>query len=66
MLKPEVLDLIDGDADAWEARPLETLAERGQLGVYEHPGFWQPMDTVRDRTHLERLWAEGRAPWKRW
>jgi len=66
VLKPEVLDLIEGDADAWEARPLETLAERGQLGVYEHPGFWQPMDTVRDKNHLERLWAEGRAPWKLW
>ncbi len=66
ILKPEVLKLIDGDACVWEQDPLNTLASSGQLMAYEHEGFWQPMDTLRDKHHLEELWASGKAPWKRW
>jgi glucose-1-phosphate cytidylyltransferase len=66
VLKPSVIDLIDGDDTLWEQAPVERLAAAGQLGVYLHHGFWQPMDTLRDRTHLEQLWADGRAPWKCW
>ncbi len=66
VLSPDVIDLIEGDDTMWEQEPLETLAERGQLSVFQHTGFWQPMDTLRDRNHLEQLWAEGRAPWKVW
>jgi glucose-1-phosphate cytidylyltransferase len=66
VLSPKVIDLVEGDAVLWEQAPLERLAEDGQLGVYNHVGFWQPMDTLRDRTHLEQLWAEGQAPWKVW
>lgn len=66
VLQPSVLDLIDGDETLWEQAPVERLASSGQLGVYAHPGFWQPMDTLRDRNLLEQLWAEGRAPWKTW
>lgn len=63
---PEVGHYIDGDDTVWEREPLERLATDGQLGVYFHNGFWQPMDTLRDRRHLEDLWAAGRAPWKVW
>ncbi|MDW8208280.1 MAG: glucose-1-phosphate cytidylyltransferase [Chloroherpetonaceae bacterium] len=66
VLEPPVLDLIEGDDTVWERGPLETLARRGQLAAYEHRGFWQPMDTLRDKIHLEELWATGRAPWKVW
>ena len=66
VLSPSVLDLIDGDDTLWESRPLETLAQRGQLRAYFHTGFWQPMDTLRDKNHLESLWAAGKAPWKVW
>jgi glucose-1-phosphate cytidylyltransferase len=66
VLEPAVLDLIEGDDTIWERKPLEVLAGRGQLNVYKHSGFWQPMDTLRDRTHLESLWASGGAPWKVW
>jgi len=66
VLSPQVLDLIEGDQTVWERGPLETLAERGQLAAYQHDGFWQPMDTLRDKTHLEELWASGTAPWKVW
>lgn len=66
VLQPGAFDLIDGDETLWEQAPLERLANAGQLGVYMHPGFWQPMDTLRDRNYLEQLWAEGRAPWKSW
>jgi glucose-1-phosphate cytidylyltransferase len=66
VLEPEVLDRIDGDATVWEREPLEELARAGQLSAYKHAGFWQPMDTLRDRTYLESLWASGRAPWKVW
>lgn len=66
VLKPAVLDLIDGDACAWEDGPVRHLASQGQLAAWEHEGFWQPMDTLRDKTHLEELWASGKAPWKVW
>jgi len=66
VLEPGVLDLIDGDATAWESEPLEKLARAGQLSAFKHSGFWHPMDTLRDKTYLEGLWAAGRAPWNVW
>jgi len=66
VLSPEVLNLIESDKTTWEQRPLETLATGGDLSVFRHEGFWQPMDTLRDKTHLEELWASGDAPWKSW
>jgi glucose-1-phosphate cytidylyltransferase len=66
VLSPKVLERIEGDATLWEKQPLESLAHDGQLSVYKHEGFWQPMDTLRDKTYLESLWAQGQAPWKVW
>ena len=66
VLKPQVIELIDGDATIWEQEPLNTLAARGELMAYEHDGFWQPMDTLRDKQLLDDLWASGKAPWKKW
>ncbi len=66
VLSPEVIDRIAGDATTWEAEPLESLAREGQLQAFFHDGFWQPMDTLRDRTNLEQLWASDTAPWKVW
>lgn len=66
VLQPEVLDYIEGDATILERAPLEGLARDGQLVSYKHFGFWQPMDTLRDRTLLEELWKSGAAPWKTW
>ena len=66
VLSPRALDGIDGDATTWEAEPLQSLARDDQLRAYDHRGFWQPMDTLRDREGLERLWAAGNAPWKAW
>lgn len=66
VLSPKVFDFIAGDKTIWEREPLESLAEQGQLAAYTHDGFWQPMDTLRDKTHLEELWAGGNAPWKTW
>ena len=66
VLNPSVIDLIDGDATVWEREPLEALASQRQLAVYKHSGFWHPMDTLRDKNHLEELWASGAAPWKLW
>ena len=66
VLSPKVIDLIDGDQTSWEGRPLETIAQSGQLESFEHRGFWQPMDTLRDKNHLEELWSAGKAPWKTW
>ncbi len=63
---PKVGGYIEGDATVWEREPLEKLAADGQLGAYFHHGFWQPMDTLRDRRQLEELWATGKAPWKTW
>jgi glucose-1-phosphate cytidylyltransferase len=66
VLSPKALDLIDGDETAWEREPLERLVAQGQLAAWRHQGFWQPMDTVRERQILEGLWESGRAPWKIW
>jgi glucose-1-phosphate cytidylyltransferase len=66
VLEPGVLDLISGDDTYWEKSPMETLAQQGQLQACRHHGFWQPMDTMRDKTLLESLWAAGKAPWKVW
>ena len=66
VLEPSVLDLIDRDTCSWETEVLPRLASLGQLSAYRHKGFWQPMDTLRDRTRLEELWATGNAPWKLW
>ena len=63
---PKVFDYIEGDATVWEREPLEALAAEGQLSAFRHTGFWQPMDTLRDKLHLENLWASERAPWKVW
>src|SRR5450830_255327 len=63
VMSPSVIDLIDDDTTIWERQPLEKLAERGQLAAYQHEGFWQPMDTLRDKNHLEELWQSGKAPW---
>jgi glucose-1-phosphate cytidylyltransferase len=66
VLSPSVLDLIEGDDTPWESAPLATLTKRNQLMAYEHNGFWQPMDTLREKILLEDLWASGQAPWKIW
>ena len=66
VLSPTVLDLLEGDHTVWERGPLETLAQRDELRAYDHRGFWQPMDTVRERIHLEQLWETRQAPWKVW
>jgi glucose-1-phosphate cytidylyltransferase len=66
VLEPSVLEFIVDDATTWERTPLETLASQKQLTIHKHTGFWQPMDTLRDRTYLEELWASGKAPWKIW
>lgn len=66
VLNPKVIDLISNDATTWEQEPLMTLAEQGELMAYEHGGFWQPMDTLRDKHYLESLWESGKAPWKVW
>ena len=66
VLSPRVLDYIDGDDTVWEKQPLQRLARDGELMAYEHAGFWQPMDTLRDKQLLEQLWSENRAPWKMW
>lgn len=66
VLEPNVLDLIADDSCSWEGEILPQLAAAGQLSAYRHRGFWQPMDTLRDRTRLEELWANNQAPWKLW
>ena len=66
VLSPSVIELIKDDATIWERVPLEALAQHGQLRAFEHSGFWQPMDTLRDKTYLEDLWDSGNAPWKVW
>jgi len=66
VLSPQVLTRISGDDTVWEEDPLRGLARDGELHAYEHHGFWQPMDTLRDRDRLERLWAKGDAPWRNW
>lgn len=66
VLSPRCLDLIAGDATPWESEPVMQLAETGQLMAFRHQGFWQPMDTLREKTQLEAMWDQGRAPWKIW
>jgi glucose-1-phosphate cytidylyltransferase len=66
VLSPKVLDLVADDACIWEREPLECLAAAGELQAWRHEGFWQPMDTVRDKLQLQALWNSGRAPWKVW
>lgn len=66
VLEPQVLDLISGDETIWEREPLAQLSQQGSLRAYFHEGFWQPMDTLRDKNHLEELWSSGKAPWKVW
>jgi len=66
VLSPRCLELIEGDETIWEDAPLAALATDAQLMAFEHKGFWQPMDTLRDKNQLEELWSSGRAPWKIW
>ncbi|MEA5571615.1 glucose-1-phosphate cytidylyltransferase [Calothrix sp. UHCC 0171] len=66
VLEPEVIDLIDNDSTVWEQEPLEKLAEKEQLSAFKHHGFWQPMDTLRDKNYLDNLWQKDKAPWKVW
>jgi glucose-1-phosphate cytidylyltransferase len=66
VLSPKCLDLIENDKTVWEQDPLNQLSKMGQLMAYQHKGFWQPMDTLRDKNYLNELWASGRAPWKKW
>lgn len=66
VLEPEIFEYIDGDDTIFERKPLETVAAKGQLSVYKHDGFWQCMDTMKDKMNLEELWANNKAPWKTW
>lgn len=66
VLSPAVIDRISGDDTVWEQEPLKSLASDGQLMAYKHSGFWQPMDTLRDKNYLEKLWRSNNAPWKLW
>jgi glucose-1-phosphate cytidylyltransferase len=66
VLSPQTIDLIEDDAGIWERDAMGQLSAAGELRVYKHTGFWQPMDTLRDRNHLEELWQSGKAPWKQW
>lgn len=66
VLEPSIFERIAGDSTVFEKEPLEGLARDGQMAAYRHAGFWQPMDTMRDKLHLEELWATGQIPWKVW
>ena len=66
VLEPQAIDMISGDETVWEREPMEQLAREGQLSAFRHEGFWQPMDTLRDKHVLDELWASGKAPWKIW
>ena len=66
VLEPQVLDLIDGDQTIWEQEPLKKLAEDNQLNAFKHEGFWQPMDTLREKNQLQEMWDKNEAPWKLW
>jgi len=66
VLSPKVIELIEDDSTIWEGAPMETLAQQGEMSAFKHDGFWQPMDTLRDKNYLEELWLTGRAPWKVW
>jgi glucose-1-phosphate cytidylyltransferase len=66
VLSPKVFDYLEGDETVWEGEPLQRLSRAGELSVHLHPGFWHPMDTLRDKNYLEELWSGGKAPWKIW
>ena len=66
VLEPSVIDLISGDLCTWEQEPLKKLSQDGELNAFKHNGFWQPMDTLRDKNNLEKLWSLDQAPWKLW
>ncbi len=66
VLSPKIFDFIEGDKTSWEGGPLQAIAAKGQLKAFEHRGFWQPMDTLREKNLLEELWISGTAPWKKW
>ena len=66
VLSPSVIDYVEDDSMAWERQPMERLANEGKLAAYPHPGFWQPLDTLRDKILLNDLWSAGKAPWKVW
>ena len=66
VFEPEIFDYLENDSTILEREPLENLAKSGQLGYFKHDGFWQPMDTLRDKNHLENLWNDGKSPWKVW
>jgi glucose-1-phosphate cytidylyltransferase len=66
VLEPDVIDYIADDDTVWECEPLERLTREGQLSAYHHDGYWQNMDTLRDRNVLETVWSTGEAPWKVW
>ncbi len=66
MLEPGIMEYIEGDMTVWEQEPLINLARDGMLSAYKHDGFWQPMDTLRDKMYLEQLWESGNPPWKIW
>lgn len=66
VLSPDTLNFIEGDSSSWEGKPLSRIAELGEMMAFEHHGFWQPMDTLREKNLLEELWASGNAPWKNW
>ena len=66
VLSPKVINFIENDDSIWEREPVEKLAEQNHLSAFKHKGFWQPMDTLRDKHHLEELWASGKAPWRVW
>ena len=66
VLSPKVISSIEGDSTVWEQKPMESLAKSGEMSAFEHDGFWQPMDTLRDKNYLEELWQSNAAPWKTW
>jgi glucose-1-phosphate cytidylyltransferase len=66
VMQPEIFDLLSGDTTVLEKAPLEELSKKNEMAAYKHDGFWYPMDTLRDKAHLENLWQEGKAPWKVW
>ena len=65
-MEPGAIDYIGDDSTVWEREPLEQLAQDGELAAYKHQGFWHPMDTLRDKNILEKMWESGEAPWKVW
>ena len=66
VLEPEIFDYIEGDHTTWEREPMEALAKEMQLNAFKHDGYWQSMDSLRDKTVLEEIWQGGKAPWKKW